>query len=600
MRRTLLYAIFTLILICAGTGCDRKGRDLDSKMDKADELMMDHPDSALKIMQSIDTAGLSQAHIARYALLLTKAEDKNNLNPTNDSLIKISLDYYCGRENREELESVFFCSLVFYYEDSLKQSLPYATLAYEIAKDRNDAFYEGMSARLLSDIYKLLYIFPDQKKYAVLSRDAFLRYEKESGTDNRYSSWMGYMTAAAMYTNKEYQECINVCDAIDEVAINKNSRLRHLLWIAKADAYNKLRKPEHSIEIYDSLRADGYVMEGCNWGRLSLYYYNVGDYAKSQEALDSTKCNITYGQDTLYIAKMEYLLARRKQSHNAFVKLEAYNDAVINASNEAILNSPLHNVMDSYQKRSEDYKQKLKGQKSVLWLSCTGLMVVIMLIIYVAHKYIRSKRRENSVLEQLNSNLEQVNADLSVENISLKDQMNFVEELNADLRKRMADLSKQYESLSNQLSANDLKQDELDNKDLLKMIKYNLNKLDEYCKALYFVTEKEKNASSFIKSEIDSLLSDKSLSNIDLSIDLYSKGFIHIFQINFPKIRISRLRLVRYLFAGFSLETIMILQQAESRKKIDTAKWDLKRRIIEKEDWTQISKSTVLRKLNFG
>ena len=50
--------------------------------------MEEYPDSALHILESIETQQLSaQADRAYYALLLTQARDKNYIVQTDDSLI---------------------------------------------------------------------------------------------------------------------------------------------------------------------------------------------------------------------------------------------------------------------------------------------------------------------------------------------------------------------------------------------------------------------------------------------------------------------------------------------------------------------------------
>ncbi len=82
--RILSYIVVILtavLMACA--------RDIDAeRLSRAEAVMESCPDSALAILDSIDTNALSsESSRAKYALLLTQAEVKNNIFPPNDSLI---------------------------------------------------------------------------------------------------------------------------------------------------------------------------------------------------------------------------------------------------------------------------------------------------------------------------------------------------------------------------------------------------------------------------------------------------------------------------------------------------------------------------------
>ena len=68
-------------------------------LDQAEALMNAAPDTALALLDSIDSQRLSRADNARYALLRSQALDKNFIDITNDSLISIAVDYYKHSHN---------------------------------------------------------------------------------------------------------------------------------------------------------------------------------------------------------------------------------------------------------------------------------------------------------------------------------------------------------------------------------------------------------------------------------------------------------------------------------------------------------------------
>lgn len=73
------------------TGC--YNREQISRLDEAEALIQNKPDSALTILQQLKSEG-SQAEQARYALLYSEALDKNHIKATNDSLIRRAWEYY--------------------------------------------------------------------------------------------------------------------------------------------------------------------------------------------------------------------------------------------------------------------------------------------------------------------------------------------------------------------------------------------------------------------------------------------------------------------------------------------------------------------------
>ena len=125
--------------------------------------------------------------------------------------------------------------------------------------------------------------------------------------------------------------------------------------------------------------------------------------------------------------------------------------------------------------------------------------------------------------------------------------------------------------------------------------------INKFCTLLYQSSGKDLEDNRIVKELYKSIVSENSLMRIDEAIDGLSKGFIDTIQLNFPNMHLSRLRLVRYLYAGFSMETMMILfrYDVNGRNKIDSAKSDLKRRILAKTDWTGTTAGTVLRNLGY-
>ena len=96
-----MYRKAFIFLVCCGllnmAGCERSfhHRIISHQLDSAEALIHRRPDSALRIVYSADTTLLSmRKDRARYALLRTMAEDKNYIDKSDDSVIRIAQEYY--------------------------------------------------------------------------------------------------------------------------------------------------------------------------------------------------------------------------------------------------------------------------------------------------------------------------------------------------------------------------------------------------------------------------------------------------------------------------------------------------------------------------
>lgn len=82
-------------LILSLTACHSVRDRNDLVLDRADSLMQEYPDSALSLLETLSfSQKVTSSQSARYALLLTQAHDKNYVTHTDDSLIRIAVNYY--------------------------------------------------------------------------------------------------------------------------------------------------------------------------------------------------------------------------------------------------------------------------------------------------------------------------------------------------------------------------------------------------------------------------------------------------------------------------------------------------------------------------
>jgi tetratricopeptide (TPR) repeat protein len=124
-RLYLLFTLFCFIFV----GCSLTPNEMKS----AEEIMETYPDSALHILQHIQSVNtMSDKDRALYGLLYFQALDNNNKTLQPDSLIAFSFDYYLDHKANGRLASCY------YYKAKLfktKQRFDDATIAYLKALD---------------------------------------------------------------------------------------------------------------------------------------------------------------------------------------------------------------------------------------------------------------------------------------------------------------------------------------------------------------------------------------------------------------------------------------------------------------------------------
>ena len=109
MKRVIFLSIFLGILFSSCCNLETK-----KKLDDAESLLQNKPDSCLSIMRTINITDLkTNEECARYALLMSAALDKNYIDVASDSLIRVAVDYYSVRnDQRRRMMANYYHGLI--------------------------------------------------------------------------------------------------------------------------------------------------------------------------------------------------------------------------------------------------------------------------------------------------------------------------------------------------------------------------------------------------------------------------------------------------------------------------------------------------------
>lgn len=98
--RIVPLLVISLIIAVAGCG---GSQGISDSLDIAERIIEDRPDSALIVINSIDTSDLKKkSQKARYALLKSMALDKNYVDTTTFDILQPAIDYYLEKGTPDE------------------------------------------------------------------------------------------------------------------------------------------------------------------------------------------------------------------------------------------------------------------------------------------------------------------------------------------------------------------------------------------------------------------------------------------------------------------------------------------------------------------
>lgn len=146
-----LFGILFIILL---SGCSI--REVKSKLDDVESYIAERPDSALVVLESIDSTALKTKGLkAHHALLHAMALDKNYIDVADDSLANIAVKYYQKRGDKRNLvRSLYYKGLSYYYDEQYNNSILELSKAESIAI-LHDSLYLGFIQMLKANIYDL-------------------------------------------------------------------------------------------------------------------------------------------------------------------------------------------------------------------------------------------------------------------------------------------------------------------------------------------------------------------------------------------------------------------------------------------------------------
>lgn len=384
LKLTCLALVIPTLFSCSSPAAQRTLNDVET-------YIMDRPDSALAILDSMDRTLLTTDRLkAHHALLHAMALDKNYIDVTDDSLASVALDYYSRKGPKKyEARSRYYLGLSYFYAGDLSKAILEFTRAEEVS-EMSDSLYLAMIKTIQGHVYIQTHNDVEALNCYKKSYDLFSQLSMDF-----------YMRVAEYGLAKAY---FNVGDVVASDSI-----LRKLSSPADADsnslisdvladrAYMCITQPSpdyhQGVYIYEKILRE---YDNVTWLYKDYWAYAYAllceDRSDSSNSIIDTLSQI----DTSLTAKYWLYQIEKKRGNveKALSLLEKSvtmnNTEVINVLKQSLFLSQREYYESQY--REASLMVRVKNQMMILMVCL--FVFILLLILYIIHRYASRQRTE--------------------------------------------------------------------------------------------------------------------------------------------------------------------------------------------------------------
>ena len=555
LNRRSRFSILIMLLLSFLTSCSRGNREISASLDRIEQVVQQHPDSALLELVRLDSlldAGAvhleGDAQHARYALLKTQTHDKNWIDDTSDSLILRAVRYYDEHgSKREQMLAHYYHGAIFRNARDYGAAFVAYRQAESLALELEDSHYlsliYGNLSSLSYETYSQDAIEYCQKslKYARLSNNTRQAFHIMSKMAQIYTTQLVNDSAEYWYRNvldslpasdPIVQSCLT--SYIEQCITNEKYQL--------ADSLLNLLSPiEQPVDLLN--KACLFQMKGMS-DSADVYIRHA------KEALLTPEQMIFYYEKLSWIAEMKGELSSAIEFNRARIKEE--NEVVTTIFSKSV--SDYQRNFEQQQKEYVEYRYTQYKHWSIL-VALLCLLLVGVLFIYL-YRLFKSRNRilDETIIKYVEQSVLVENQEATMD--ALESQIEALQQKLQTARSM---------GMTSKLSR--LFVDRFSIFDRLGIIFFNKQgKIDFRQKVFEAVNE-----------EIKRLYSDdRTIKEIDQIIDNYYDGAMTKAKKNELRLTKTDVIFLRYILMGFSYETMAYLFNKEDVESLYMRKKRLK------------------------
>ncbi len=401
--KKLTTAIGFLLIMALG-GCT--SRQVTTILEDVESYIMERPDSALAVLDTMDRTLLSNDRLkSRHALLHAMALDKNYIDVTDDSLAKVAVDYFSKHGPKKyEARALYYLGLSYYYAGDYNKAIIEFTKAEKVA-ERSDSLYWAMSNGLLGTVYSKTHNDKEASKYLRLALGIYLDINAQY-----YVDVTNFKLAKSYYNENMIPEA----DSILQSLVNRSDIVQDLKSAILTDyAFIKATQaiPDYktSSEIYEKIMSDrsNYLMTRKDYWVYSYILSSLGRNNEADIIISQLK-----GADTSATAYYwQYRISKEQGNiHDALLCLEKSVSKNNLEITDALKQSLAVTQREYYESQFRETALKAQLRHQALIIIIVVSILVVLTICLLVQKYISEQKKEQ---ERVLEYAEEINRQLS-------------------------------------------------------------------------------------------------------------------------------------------------------------------------------------------
>lgn len=541
---------FIGILLCVLTLSSCASKDVTQALSRADELMWTKPDSALAVLESVDTLDLkTRAQRAEFSLLYTMAFDRNHLTIPNLHIIEPAVRYYERHGSKDTKKKMYFYLGVAQYDTGDLES---AIVSYIRAKEyslySDNLMFKGLISFVISDVFFSDKNYPESISYCKEACDYFAQAKDSLRLWSTTGCLASYYLNAEDWTKADSLYSVFFSQPILDTAIYS----RQLFNLAWSNIFRPDFNPQESVDLFEK------SISKYN-GKPSVNDYCV--YAYASEMLGNTEVADDIvgqleraGADSVVLDTWRYRIFKHKGNYkDALALLEQ----TVRAQDSEILKTIDQSVAlaqsDYYESKSLllDKDRRIQSQSKWIVLLLCLLLVVSFVII---HSIL--KRKWQFQIEEMSSINEAVGNRLKDAILCSEERQQSINVLvseNELAKRKIENLSdKLYVAQSEQMIVN------LRNK-YIQAYKGQYHQLNDLCHKYWEASRLSKGGKDKIYAEVKKIvavLDEQNQKQLEAMIDDSLDGMMSKLRLAMPGTNEKDFRFIALIILGFDTKTI--------------------------------------------
>lgn len=386
---------FTLLL----AACNHGGIVHDRLM-LADSLMAVCPDSALALLDTLDSHDESQAIQAWHTLLLAKANEKTFRRFHNDSLTSMAADYFRGRGDSLEIQALFYNGVIKGYNRDYAGALISLIETTEKAATAGNMFYLAMAYREQADIYYSLLAHSKRCELSLLAARYF-----DLANKPLHAAWEK-VSAAFSYTKiQKPDSAIEVLQEVMPSVFASDDIMLKADWF-KTKAFAQYSKGDDRgvINSYLNVNDLGVDLETFDNFIKGLSYRGLGLGDSAELCLRKASVNSKNAIDSQCVYKLRSLLNEdRGNIEQALEDARSYDYSSHSNKDHILTQSYTASLVDHYSDLL--YKRTIQRERDRIFSTLIIVIFVITIVVMVVIRRFQSEKHRLN-LESLKAKID--------------------------------------------------------------------------------------------------------------------------------------------------------------------------------------------------